>query len=200
MATKRSSGLDFSDKRVTIDALAAHPDVLARAPKTTNLQRNKTERHRLQGLMRNAPGSEDSHTSTGGKVLNKLRDEKVMDRWHTWLINGGRARIIFAAYVFLHLIVFIMGFLNYQLQSNYSITRSIVGLGFGEPAGNWPVVGGRGGDRLPGLSPPIFCYYMLTTLDSDRSYSSSCPSRRRHLHPIPRLPKLHLSPPPNGTE
>jgi NADPH oxidase 2 len=154
MATKRSSGLDFSDK---LDALAAHPDVLQRAPNATNLQRNKTERHRLQGIMRNVSNNDENPfrvgsgsngaagaASAGGKLMNKLKDEKLMDRWHTWLINGGRSKILLGVYVLLHLVVITMGFLQYQLKDNNSIARSEVGLGFGEsfrPLG--PVVAGR---------------------------------------------------------
>lgn len=138
MATNRSSGLDFSDKRVTMDALAAHPDVIRRAPNGANLQRNRTERYRLQGLMRNVSSSDEdraggsgSGTSSGpSKILSKLKDEKLMDRWHTWLINGGRSNILFGVYVFLHLIVFSLGFLHYQLNDSFSNVRGIVGLGY----------------------------------------------------------------------
>lgn len=129
----RSSGLDFSDKRATMDALAAHPDVVPRTKNGANLQRNKTERHRLQGLMRTVSNNNSDDGSTGSKSSSKNQDVKLMDRWHTWLINGGRSKIIFAAYIFLHVIVFVMGFLHYQLKDNSSGVRSLVGLGFGEP-------------------------------------------------------------------
>lgn len=127
----RSSGLDFSDRRGPLDALAAHPDVLARAPSSSNLQRNKTERHRLQGLMRTISNSSNNSGENGVTPPSKMKDEKFMDKWHTWLINGGRARIIFGAYVFLHLLVFAMGFMHYQLKDNQTVIRSVVGLGFG---------------------------------------------------------------------
>ena len=125
----RTTGLDFSDKKSPMDALAAHPDVLARAPTTSNLQRNKTERHRLQGLMRSMSNPNTSESDV--KVPNKMKDEKLMDRWHTWLINGGQSKLIFGIYIFLHLIVITLGFLNYQLKDNQTIIRSIVGPGFG---------------------------------------------------------------------
>ncbi|KIM24310.1 hypothetical protein M408DRAFT_11066 [Serendipita vermifera MAFF 305830] len=128
MAGRRSSGLDFQDKRATMDALAAHPDVIVPRGTTggANLQRNKTERVRLQGLMRTISKGGDGDSNKPAKK----KDEKLMDRWHTWLINGGRSKIIFGAYVFLHLIVFVLGFLHYQLKDNSSNVRSIVGLGF----------------------------------------------------------------------
>lgn len=123
-----------------MDALAAHPDVARRAPNRANLQRNKTERHRLQGLMRNVSSGDDdraggsgSGTSSGaGKILGKPKDEKLMDRWHTWLINGGRSKILFGVYVFLHLIVFSLGFLHYQLKDSFSNVRGLVGFGYRE--------------------------------------------------------------------
>jgi NADPH oxidase 2 len=127
----RTTGLDFSDKKSPMDALAAHPDVLARAPTTSNLQRNKTERHRLQGLMRSMSNPNPNTSESGVKVPNKMKDEKLMDRWHTWLINGGQSKLIFGIYIFLHLIVITLGFLNYQLKDNQTIIRSIVGPGFG---------------------------------------------------------------------
>lgn len=111
-----------------MDALAAHPDVMARAPPSSStLQRNKTERVRLQGLMRT--GTNNS-TDNGAPPPSKMRDETLMDKWHTWLINGGRAWLVFAAYIFLHVLVFIMGFMHYQLKDNQKVVRSIVGLGF----------------------------------------------------------------------
>jgi NADPH oxidase 2 len=133
MATKRSSGLDFSDRQGPLDALAAHPDVLARAPNATNLQRNKTERHRLQGLMRSISNARSNESSGNGSLPpSKMRDEKLMDKYHTWLINGGRSQLLFGAYVFLHMLVFAMGFMHYQLKDSNIGTRAIVGLGFRE--------------------------------------------------------------------
>jgi NADPH oxidase 2 len=126
----RTSGLDFSDQETPMDALAAHPDVLARAPSSSNLQRHKTERHRLQGLMR-AGSNTSSNTHESVPKATGMKDEKFMDKWHTWLINGGQSRLIFGIYVFLHIIVITLGFMNYQLKDNQKIIRSIVGLGFG---------------------------------------------------------------------
>jgi hypothetical protein len=210
MATNRSSGLDFSDKRLSLDGLAAHPDVLQRAPNATNLQRNKTERHRLQGLMQNVSSNDENRfrvgfnspagagaTSAGGKVMSKLKDEKLMDRWHTWLINGGRSKILLGVYILLHLVVVTMGFLQYQLNDNNSIARSEVGLGFGEssrPLGRWLALTVA---VVIGSSVPTM---HVNIIHSTRSYSSSGLTRRRRLHPLPNLPKLHLPPPPNSTK
>ena len=50
MASNRSSGLDFSDG--TASSLDNHPDMVDPYPGGAHLQRNKTERRRLQGLQR----------------------------------------------------------------------------------------------------------------------------------------------------
>ncbi|KAG8836196.1 hypothetical protein FRC17_009539 [Serendipita sp. 399] len=127
----RSSGLDFSDRRSPMDALEAHPDVMARAPpNATNLQRNKTERQRLQGLMRTGSNSSSGDESHRNKPAPKRIDEKWLERWHIWLINGGRAKLVLGFYIFLHLLVFVMGFLHYQLKDSFSGVRDLVGFGF----------------------------------------------------------------------
>jgi hypothetical protein len=121
MSGRRSSGLDFSDRR---DALDAHPDVaLLRAP-SSSLQRNKSERRRLQGVMRTT-------TPVDGQTLpSQMKDSSIMERYHTWLINGGRAKVIFGFYIFLHVLVWTFGFLHYQLKDIFTSTRSILGVGF----------------------------------------------------------------------
>ncbi|KAG9058792.1 hypothetical protein FS842_003581 [Serendipita sp. 407] len=127
----RSSGLDFSDRRNPMDALEAHPDVMARAPpNATNLQRNKTERQRLQGLMRTISNNSSSDESNSRKPVAKRADQKWLERWHIWLINSGRAKLVFGLYIFLHTLVFVMGFLHYQLKDSFSGVRGLVGFGF----------------------------------------------------------------------
>ena len=125
MPGRPSSGLDFSDRRDAVDALDAHPDItLQRAP-SASLQRNKTERRRLQGVMRTT-------TAVEGQTLpSQMKDTKLMERYHTWLINGGRAQVIFGFYIFLHILVIVFGFLHYQLKDTFTGTRNIVSVGFG---------------------------------------------------------------------
>ena len=121
--SKRSSGLDFSDSKA-MDSLSAHPDVqLNRAPSTA-LQRNNTERRRLHGVMR------DTVPTDGRERASQIKDTKLMDRYHTWLINGGRRRLIFGFYIFLHALVWAFGFLHYQLKDSSAGVRALVGLGF----------------------------------------------------------------------
>jgi len=125
MSGRPSSGLDFSDRRDPLDALNAHPDVVLQRAPSASLQRNKTERRRLQGVMRTTAAVE------GQTLPSQMKDTKVMERYHTWLINGGRAKVLFGFYMFLHVLVIVFGFLHYQLKDTFTTTRSIVSVGFG---------------------------------------------------------------------
>jgi NADPH oxidase len=124
MSGRPSSGLDFSDRRDPLDALDAHPDIVLQRAPSSSLQRNKTERRRLQGVMRTT-------TAVQGQTLpSQTKDTKLMERYHTWLINGGRAKLIFGFYIFLHVLVWTLGFMHYQLKDTSAGIRSLVGLGF----------------------------------------------------------------------
>ena len=176
MSGRPSSGLDFSDRRDALDALDAHPDiVLQRAPSAT-LQRNKTERRRLQGVMRTTAAVE------GQTLASQVKDTKFMERYHTWLINGGRAKVIFGFYIFLHILVIIYGFLLYQLRDTFTGTRAAVGLGF------------RTSFRR--TAPPLLTPHLFSNCPYGRTRSPF----RCHLDPFPNLPELHLSPPPDALE
>ena len=125
MSGRPSSGLDFSDRRDAVDALDAHPDIVLQRAPSSSLQRNKTERRRLQGVMRTT-------TAVEGQTLpSQMKDTKIMERYHTWLINGGRAKLIFGFYIFLHILVIVFGFLLYQLRDTFTGTRAVVSVGFG---------------------------------------------------------------------
>ncbi|KAH9987187.1 NADPH oxidase [Russula vinacea] len=79
-------GLDFSDGA---QFPPDDPDMKynADAPQPAHLQRNKTERRRLQGLQR-------FNTTTA-----------PMTKWDRWMINEGGKRLFFSAWVLLHLLV-----------------------------------------------------------------------------------------------
>ena len=125
MSGRRSSGFDFSDRSDTIDALDAHPDIVIQRAPSASLQRNKTERRRLQGLMRSTAAVE------GQTLASQVKDTKLMERYHTWLINGGRAKVIFGFYIFLHILVIVFGFMHYQLKDTFTGTRAAISVGFG---------------------------------------------------------------------
>lgn len=119
MASKHSSGLDFSD-RGTLDQ---HPDMsnnyLGRAP--SHLQRNKTERRRLQGLQR-------SLSNSVTKV--PFKPQGWRQKWNLWMINEGSRQIFFGVWIFLHLLVAVFGFINYQLKDNSVNARATFGITF----------------------------------------------------------------------
>jgi NADPH oxidase 2 len=119
MASKYSSGLDFSD-RGTLDQ---HPDLsnnyLHRAP--SHLQRNKTERRRLQGL-------QQSLSSSVTKV--PFKPQNWVQKWNLWMINEGGRQLFFGVWIFLHLLVAVFGFIHYQLKDNSEKARATFGVTF----------------------------------------------------------------------
>lgn len=119
---KRSSGLDFSDGKVP--ALEQHPDMsnIALAPQASHLQRNKTERRRLQGLQR-------SNTAVSAKV-GPYKPSSWREKWALWMINEGGRRMFFFVWIFLHLLVFVLGTLHYQLKDNLVTARATFGVTF----------------------------------------------------------------------
>ena len=122
---KRSSGLDFSD-RGRVSSLDQHPDLKETYANGTgqpsHLQRNKTERRRLQPLQR---------TNTAGSAPKKpYKPQGFVEKWSVWMINEGGRRLFFAVWVFLHLLVFAFGFVHYQLKDNLNNARAAFGYGF----------------------------------------------------------------------
>jgi len=111
---QRSSGFDFVDRTVVVT-----PDIHPDLPPTT-LQRNKSERFRLQGLMRT-----DTLTS-----ITPSRREKSSDfitRWQAWMVNEGGRRLFFGVFIFLHIIVAVFGTMHYGFKSNLSGARKTFG-------------------------------------------------------------------------
>ncbi|TFK52979.1 NADPH oxidase isoform 2 [Heliocybe sulcata] len=118
---KRSSGLDFSDR--SVPHLDQHPDL---APQYQNggeqpahLQRNKTERRRLQGLQR---------TTTNNSVTQPYRPESFKEKFDAWMINEGGKRLFFGVWMLLHALVIAFGFMNYQLKDNTVTARATFGI------------------------------------------------------------------------
>ncbi|KAG6891275.1 hypothetical protein C0995_008527 [Termitomyces sp. Mi166 len=128
---KRSSGLDFSDGNAPYtytNALDAHPDVPSNSGSLpTYLQRNKTERRRLQGLQRSNTSSAYPFSSSAmGSAPEKPSTFK--ERLDLWMINEGGRRLFFGVWIFLHLLVAVLGFLNYQLKDNSVNARQTFGI------------------------------------------------------------------------
>jgi NADPH oxidase 2 len=126
MVPTRNDGFDFSDGAQP--PLDAHPDINfeTHAPQPTHLQRNRTERKRLQGLQR-------SNTSST-KSVTPYEPQTLKDKWDLWMINEGGKRLFFAVWVFLHLLVAVFGFLNYGLKDNLTQARALFGITFSASA------------------------------------------------------------------
>lgn len=126
----RSSGFDFSDGRMSGPnaTLAQHPDladnaILNGSKQPGHLQRNKTERRRLQGLQR----SDTSAASKGGPP-RPARGWR--QRFDVWMINEGGRQLFFGVWILLHLLVAIFGFMHYQLKDNAEGARAVFGITF----------------------------------------------------------------------
>jgi NADPH oxidase len=121
-SNKRSSGLDFADRAPTLDG---HPDMVvdAQAMSKPNLQRNKTERRRLQGLMR-------SDSLTLNRPSAPLATRGWKDKFDTWMVNEGGRQMTFAVWVILHVLVFGLGFAHYGLKDNLNNARATFGITF----------------------------------------------------------------------
>ena len=106
--------------------LADHPDMVLslNGQEPAFLQRNKTERRRLQGLQRMETNASDK-VSAGPMSLK--------DRFDIWMVNEGGKRIFFIVFVLLHVLVFLFGWFNYSLKDNLVTARSIFGSTFGKP-------------------------------------------------------------------
>ncbi|KAF9451093.1 NADPH oxidase isoform 2 [Macrolepiota fuliginosa MF-IS2] len=125
MAAKRSSGLDFSDGRNPMVQLQQHPDLdnTFGGSQPSHLQRNKTERRRLQGLQR---------SNTVGSITRPAPNQpkSFKQKLDLWMINEGGRQLFFGIWIFLHLLVAVFGFLNYQLKDNSVNARNTFGVTF----------------------------------------------------------------------
>lgn len=119
-APRRSSGLDFSDKPTFLDS---HPDMpsLGETSGPAHLQRNKTERRRLQGLQR----SGDSKV-----VAKKWEGRGLLPRLQHWMINEGGRVIFYGTWLFVHVLVGILGTFHYALKDNLVQSRAVFGSTF----------------------------------------------------------------------
>jgi len=161
------TGLDFSDGRAPNATYDQHPDLNSKGG-STFLQRNKTERRRLQGLQRTV-----TQTSTRSKGPRTFRE-----KFNVWLINEGGRQLFFGVYIFLHILVAVFGFIHYQLKDSSVGARALFGITFR-------------------AQQSIFCSSPTETDVSSHSYCQDCSARspcRCHLHPPPRVPQLCLLP------
>ena len=151
-------------------ALQDRNDIVINGNQPSHLQRNKTERIRLQGLQR---------TTTNESLKAPVKTSALgwIDRWRLWMINEGGNRMFFFVFILLHLLVGVLGMLHYSLKDNLANNRRQLGAGFSTLLVLISVL----------KYPDFVCY-------SYRSCRGDVVPRRCHLHSPPRLPKLHLTP------
>ena len=120
MSFKRSSGLDFKDRNPfkDQDPFVDTADNYALNLIQNHLQRNKSERHRLQGIQQPLP----NHPTVphGPRTLGQKFD--------LWMINEGGKRLFFFAWIFFHALVIAFGFMNYQLSDDLTGARATFGI------------------------------------------------------------------------
>jgi hypothetical protein len=147
----RSSGFDFSD-RSTPDQYEQHPDMPIYNPNAAprSLQRNKTERMRLQGLQR-------SNTTASQAFKAPATPTGFWAHYNRWMINEGGRILFFGTWIFLHLLVAVFGFFHYQLKDNSVGARATFGITFRE-------------------SKRLLCRAQLSSPTSYRSHGRTCAS------------------------
>jgi hypothetical protein len=118
-----TDGLDFSDGAQLPPGDNFDMKFDPGASQPAHLQRNKTERRRLQGLQR-------FNTAIPATTM-VYQPKSFWEKWDRWMINEGGKRLFFFIWIFLHLLVAIFGFLNYQLKDNLTTARATFGVTFG---------------------------------------------------------------------
>jgi NADPH oxidase 2 len=115
---KRSSGLDFSDR----GGPGVHPDMpnFDGGQEPAFLQRNKSERRRLQGLQRSNTAASKDKTPRPPMTFKQKFD--------LWMINEGGRRLFFFLFIFLQLVVVVLGFFNYDFNEDFSNARATFGI------------------------------------------------------------------------
>ncbi|KAF8233518.1 hypothetical protein L208DRAFT_1266507 [Tricholoma matsutake] len=118
MAPRHFSDLDFSDGNSALDNMNSN---YLGMDEPSHIQRNKSERRRLQGLQR-AP--------TVLATRAPVQPKKFNEKWDLWMINEGGRQLFFAVWIVLHLLVAAFGTVNYQLKDNLVNARAAYGLSF----------------------------------------------------------------------
>ncbi|KAJ7268158.1 NADPH oxidase [Mycena haematopus] len=88
---------------------------------SSHLQRNKTERWRLQGLQKvqsNDSGAKAQLPKSFGQKLN------------IWMINEGHTALFFGAFIGLHVLAACLAWLHYSLKDNLTTARKTFGITF----------------------------------------------------------------------
>ena len=154
--------MDFSDGK--IPSLDQHPDIVISGNGPGHLQRNKTERRRLQGLQR-------SNTNTARPVTPYV-PRTTLEKFNLWMINEGGRRLFFFTFLFLHALVIAFGFMHYQLKDSSVTARATFGITFREST--FPLVRSRPTQHLlTSLRNPKLLPVRLRSSSTSMSRSSS---------------------------
>ena len=143
-----------------------HPDLRESVLSGAALQRNKTERKRLQGLQKAVL-----------KTWKPPEPKTLKERFNVWLINEGGKKLFFGTWIILHLLVAAFGFVNYHWKDDMENARAKFGYTFSSQFNSTPSF--------------IQSEYLVFSHCED---SSACTSRGRSLHSPPCLPQLHIPP------
>jgi len=122
MFEKRSSGLDFADRWPSNNSDEQNPDFFDYQDNdgSVHLQRNISERKRMQGLQRSL--------TVGSTKMGPPTPKTFKEKFDIWLINEGSRRIFFVSWIFLHLLVVAFGFFFYLLSDNLEDARATFGI------------------------------------------------------------------------
>jgi hypothetical protein len=120
-------------------------------PGPAHLSRNKTERKRLQGLVRTTTSSGAGGDDGGdGKGSSKVRT--IGERLQVWMVNDGMfpfsgscrghgrvlmkgmSKLFIGFWIALHIVAFSLSVVNYQMKDNLNNARSMFGWTFGKLA------------------------------------------------------------------
>jgi hypothetical protein len=175
MPPRHFSALDFSDGNSALDNMNSN---YLGVDQPTHLQRNKSERRRLQRLQRTPT------TSLPTKL--PVQPKKFKEKWDHWMINEGGRQLFFAVWILLHLLVAAFGAVNYQLKDNFVNARASFGVTF-----------------CAWCRQIFFSFVLLLLTIFISSYCSCCrPGSpcRCYLHPPSRLSELYIPPAPDPAQ
>lgn len=185
MALRRISNgsMDFSDGK--LPSLEQHPDmdnnyIMRNGVEPGHLQRNKSERRRLQGLQRS------KSTTAAGSAVTPYTPKTMREKFDMWMINEGGKRLFLIFFAILHILVIVLGFMNYDLKDNAVGARATFGITY--------------------RKSEAYFFKLVLTNDLNAKICSNCAYRcsrapcRRGLHSASRLQKLRIAPAPHPAQ
>jgi hypothetical protein len=113
-----SSSFDFKDGSITYEEpWNQDPDPRESYVSGGVMERNKTERGRLQEIQKKTPS-----------ITGPVERRTLKERFNVWLINEGSKKLFLAVWIFLHLLVAAFGFTHYYWNDHYINVRALLGI------------------------------------------------------------------------